>query len=203
MDKLLKISFLVFINYLWMSSIEAQICSSTLHFDDYMSHQFEKDIQGSVENPQWVKQQIMQARKSVISRSTTREIRVLIVYQNVTNTQKLPSLKKAEEILKSCLRDTAECKVSFTQVNQPFDYLFSSSKTCYKATTDLMKAASSEGWYQDADLVIGVTGEPMDDCGGYAYIGRCSNNIGRALITGLYGDYTNYIFIWIFVKFFY
>jgi Secretion system C-terminal sorting domain/Metallo-peptidase family M12 len=159
----------------------AQNCRAGINFDEYMEKQFVQDIQDRVENPEWVKSELLKNRLSLRTRGIKREIKVYIVHQNVSYTRLLVPL--AEEILNLCAESYGDCTFTFKQVNEkPTNFKFSTSKNAQTVLNDLLVAAVEQNWYQQADLIIGITGDPFETYDGYAYIGNCNQSIGKGLV---------------------
>jgi Secretion system C-terminal sorting domain/Metallo-peptidase family M12 len=179
--QLLK-NIIILLSLLLINEVVAQDCSSQMRFTDYVTHHFESDIKDRFDNPALIKQRLLSQRKKINTRSIQQEIKVLLVYQNVKNTQL--SVVEAEQMLKKCAGGFDNCNITFKQVNQtPINYLFSDkTRSCRQMISYVLGAAVNEEWYDKADLVIAIIGDTLDDCGGMAYLGDCDNSIGKAII---------------------
>jgi Secretion system C-terminal sorting domain/Metallo-peptidase family M12 len=159
----------------------AQNCQASIYFDEYMEKQFVQDIQDRVKNPEWIKSELLKNRLSLDTRGIKREIKVYVVHQNVSYTNLLVPL--AEEILNLCAESYGDCTFTFKQVNEkPTNFTFSTSKNAQTVLNDLLIAAVEQNWYHQADIIIGITSNPFDLYGGYAYLGNCNQYIGKGLV---------------------
>ena len=159
----------------------AQNCRASINFDEYMEKQFVQDIQDRVENPVLIKNELLKNRLSLNTRGIKREIKVYIVHQNVSSTNL--SVQKAEEILNLCAESYGDCTFTFKQVNEKStNFTFSTSNNAQTVLNDLLIASVEQNWYQQADLIIGITGNPFDTYDGYAYLGDCNQSIGKGLV---------------------
>lgn len=159
---------------------KAQNCSSNVYFDTYIETQFEKAIAGKVADPAAIKRHILQHRLTSGERGKL-EIKVYMVYQNVKKTSL--SVKNAEKILKECAEGFDGCEIVLTQVNPiPTPFVFTDSEDSFTSVTNLLIAASTEKWLDEADIIIGVIGDSRPNLGGWAMSGRCNNQPARALI---------------------
>ncbi len=173
---------MIILSLISVDEVVAQDCSSQMRFTDYVTHYFESDIKDKFDNPALIKQRLLSQRKKINTRSIQQEIKVLLVYQNVKNTKL--SVDEAEQILKKCAGGFDNCNITFKQVNQtPINYVFSDkTRSCRQMISDVLVAAAIEEWYDKADLVIAIIGDPLDDCSGMAFLGDCDNGIGKAII---------------------
>ncbi len=181
MQNIRNILFALIFTLILVNTNFAQNCRASIYFDEYMEKQFVQDIQDRVANPEWVKSELLKKRLSLDTRGIKREIKVYVVYQNVSYTNL--SVKKAEEILNLCAESYGDCTFTFKQVNEtPTNFIFSTSKNAQTVLNDLLVAAVEQNWYHQADIIIGITSNPFDLYGGYAYLGNCNQYIGKGLV---------------------
>lgn len=159
-----------------LNPIFSQTCGSNQHFDEYIN----EAVKAGILTPEEGRKRLEATTNRLRTRSDV--VTVFVVFDYATTSSAL-SLATAQAFIKSCASGTNTCEVTFQQVNARTNFAFTTSTVANTMLTDLDGFATSQGWYSQADLVVGITSLDMANYAGYAYIGSCSPTTnGGALV---------------------
>jgi hypothetical protein len=176
-------SFLcIFLLSILSNSVFSQNCGSHQHYDEYIH----EEVKMGRLTPEEGHKLLNPPNNSLNVRSST--IRIYVVYDLATTTTAM-TLAGAATILNNSAGATAGCEIIFQQVNSSrVDFNFTNTNDGPTMLSDLVTTANAQGWYSNADIVVGFTSRNMEAGGntgvaGYAYIGFCTtSNRGRAVV---------------------
>jgi hypothetical protein len=168
-------------------SIDAQNCGSNIPFETYIENDFVSAVRHKCADPERLKANLL-AKRNLVENGPDNvvEIKVYVVHQNIRN-DNLP-ISKVEEILSTCAVGAKNCVVKLRQVNAIVPKItFTASSNANTMLVDLLVKADEQNWLDSADIIIGLTTDPIDVFDGYAYIGGCGSYIGRAIVMEIGG----------------
>jgi hypothetical protein len=159
-----------------LNPIFSQTCGSHQHFDEYIN----EEVNAGRLTPEEGRKRLEATTNRLRTRSDVVTVFVVFDYET---TMSVLSLATAQAFIKSCASGTNACEVTFQQVNARTNFLFTTSTVANTMLSDLDGFATSQGWYSQADLVVGITSLDMVNFAGFAYIGGCTpTSNGRALV---------------------
>ena len=154
----------------------SQTCGSNQHFNEYIN----EAVKAGKLTPEEGRRMLKGTTNHLRTRSDV--VTVFVVFDYTTTTSAL-SLATAQAFIKSCASGTNACEVTFQQVNARTDFPFTTSTNAQTMLSDLVTSANNQGWFSQADLVVGITSLDMANFAGYASIGSCTpTSNGRALV---------------------
>lgn len=152
------------------TSFAQQLCPlDQAHLPEDDSLILQKVIEQGVISPAEARRRMSELREP--TRQFKREITVLLVHQRLVVNPNI-NLFGGQFILRTCAGGTEQCEVTFRQVNsQPLQFVWSNNtRSAFSSWQDLRATAISQGWYTQADVIIGFTEDNFNDYFGYASI---------------------------------
>jgi Secretion system C-terminal sorting domain len=154
----------------------SQTCGSHQHLDEYINEQ----VKAGKLTPEEGRKRLEATTNQLHTRSSV--VRVFVVFDYSTTTSAL-SLASAQAYLKSCASGTSACEITYQQVNARTNFAFTTSTDAPTMLDNLESAAIANGWYNQADVVVGITSLDIANYAGYARIGTCTPiPTGRATV---------------------
>jgi hypothetical protein len=159
-----------------INPIFSQTCGAYQHFDVYIN----EEVKAGRLTKEEGRKRLNTNNNQLLTRSSV--VRVFVVFDYSTTNSAL-SLSSAQTILRSCASGTDACEITYQQVNSRTNFEFTTSTVATTMLANLESAASANGWYNQADVIVGITSLNIDNFDGYAKIGSCTPiPTGRATV---------------------